>query len=215
MGARPMAGSFAGLVLLLAAVPALADDGRCGEGLSFWDDGWSRGCQRVSSRARAVGESSVKPVRVGLWQTRNARGEIVFEATYDERGQENGFIRRWYSPGKNEEHPRRHLAEERYNEHGQTTGLVRRWYAPGCLTDMAPSEEGLAEKNLRDVRRGRQGQWHGVSEHWSADGHPDGSRCYVCGERSSMEECGNPDLAMAACPGKEASRALAGVKKAR
>ena len=127
--------------------------------------------------------------KVGLRQTRNDAGKVVAEVTYDDRGQEHGYTRIWFAPGRNDENPRLGLAEERYSVHGKRTGPHRRWYAPGASLETEPTEEQPGEPNLRDIRRYQYGKWHGVSQHWLADGTPDGARCYKCGERGLIEEC--------------------------
>lgn len=74
------------------------------------------------------------------------------------------------------------LREVSYDSKGREHGLSRVWAAPG-------RDDDDEQKNLVQSRRYFHGRWHGVTEFWTADGKPDGSRCFVCGERLKIEEC--------------------------
>lgn len=42
---------------------------------------------------------------------------------------------------------------------------------------------------VREISYDAKGRAHGLSKFWTADGKPDGSRCYLCGEKARVEEC--------------------------
>jgi hypothetical protein len=74
------------------------------------------------------------------------------------------------------------LREVSYDSAGREHGLTRVWGVPGRQADDI-------QKNLLQARRYFHGRWHGVTEFWTADGRPDGSRCFVCGERYKLGDC--------------------------
>lgn len=176
--------SVASFALLTLSMCQAADEGltvsaSCTDGavLSKSDDGQAEGCLRT----RYSKSNAAHSFRVGAWLWRDARGQIVYRANYNDAGQLDGAAEAFSADGQlirrstyannvlngaeTTYWPGGHIREAQSYKAGKLNGVRKRWtYSP------PPEIASRCDESNEDC-------WEGSQE------------CWLDGERKSHGEC--------------------------
>jgi antitoxin component YwqK of YwqJK toxin-antitoxin module len=140
----------------------------CSNGGSHFDDGLVSGCEKTAADG--------KKTRFGRWIVRGVDESKIQEVNYNEAGEQDGLVIRYYPPESSEDYGHQQILEEARYEKNAPNGVWMYYYANG---------------QKKEERLYLNGRLHGLRKSWNPQGTPNGEQCFIKDVRKHLEECSN------------------------